>query len=900
VARRDRRTCLIIGLCCLLIYNANGRTIGAGDTFPARYLPFAIWGSHTVLLDPIATIAAQGRDRTPYRGMPPAGRAYWMVATPGGHVMSLYSVVLPVLISPLYLPAIVYLQVQGWTDARVDHIARVMEKLSASIIAAVSACLMYVLLRRRAMPSIALLLTIAYAFGTTTWVIGSQALWQHGMGELLVIGTLLLLTAPCTVRNALTAGLLCGLIAGNRPADGILAAMLGAYGLWWAGWWSRRAALFAIAAALPVMLVLLYNLGVAGHVAGGYGLVGDVSFFQHDPIAGLGGLLFSPTRGLFVFSPFLLFLFAAWRYLPPPRDRADRAERALTFAVSAAIVVQILMYATTDWRAGTAYGPRFLTDLLPLLIWMLVPVVAALRGVSRAGFVAAVAIAIVIQGVGAFCYTGATDAVLFAASASGPGRSGSDQMRAAWNWRNAPFVASIEQGLAPAELPIVMRGSLDAIEADGVATSMITAGQEIEATGWALAGRATPARVAIMMDGLPVGGSRSFHDRADVRETLPHASAAGWRVPLSTAGLAPGDHQVAVYAWASDKGSGYYLSQRTLTVRKKDEDLDESARKAAAQIRAHQQAPGYWLTAYTSATRFEQSKPEMNTFLTALLIDLLDPLAARADFGDALQRARQHLTAQIEADGLVRYHGRPDAPTIGTLGCAITPDADDTALVWRIAPDRDSQSQRLPAALATLAEYRTSDGLYRTWLAPREKYQCIDPGKDPNPTDIAIQMHTLQLLARLQLPAARALCRTLRQTIDQDRIWVYYRLAPLIPILRLNDLARAGCPLELPESRIRTSVPGQEIWITLVELLGRAQSRGGAAADAKRIDTILRQLAAGDFALLRKNPPLLYHNDLTATTSRYYWSEDVGYALWLRLAYAHAQLGDTSRDGQNR
>jgi len=28
---------------------------------------------------------------------------------------------------------------------------------------------------------------------------------------------------------------------------------------------------------------------------------------------------------------------------------------------------------------------------------------------------------------------------------------------------------------------------------------------------------------------------------------------------------------------------------------------------------------------------------------------------------------------------------------------------------------------------------------------------------------------------------------------------------------------------------------------------------------------------------------LLYHNDLTGTVKRFYWSEDFGYALWLRL-----------------
>jgi hypothetical protein len=46
-------------------------------------------------------------------------------------------------------------------------------------------------------------------------------------------------------------------------------------------------------------------------------------------------------------------------------------------------------------------------------------------------------------------------------------------------------------------------------------------------------------------------------------------------------------------------------------------------------------------------------------------------------------------------------------------------------------------------------------------------------------------------------------------------------------------------------------------------------------------------VAADDFVVIRRSPPLLYHNDLTATVPRYYWSEDVGYALWLRLAAAN-------------
>src|ERR1700704_6098298 len=114
--RHELRASLLIGLCCLMVYNANGRAISPGCPSPARSLPFSIWRHHSILLDPIAPITAQGRD----------GTAFWMVHISGGHVISLYPVVLPVLIAPLYLPAVGYLHLRGWTDGRLDHLARVM------------------------------------------------------------------------------------------------------------------------------------------------------------------------------------------------------------------------------------------------------------------------------------------------------------------------------------------------------------------------------------------------------------------------------------------------------------------------------------------------------------------------------------------------------------------------------------------------------------------------------------------------------------------------------------------------------------------------------------------------------------------------------------------------------
>src|SRR5205807_1396578 len=98
--------------------------------------------------------------------------------------------------------------------------------------AATSVMLLYLLLRRRSDPGTAALLALVFAFGTTTWVISSQALWTHGLGELSIVATLLLLTGPCTPSRAVAAGFFCALAACNRQPDAILAAGLGLYGLW--------------------------------------------------------------------------------------------------------------------------------------------------------------------------------------------------------------------------------------------------------------------------------------------------------------------------------------------------------------------------------------------------------------------------------------------------------------------------------------------------------------------------------------------------------------------------------------------------------------------------------------------------------------------------------------------
>ena len=796
------------------------------------------------------------------------GTAYWLVSGKDGHAISIYPVVIPVLLMPVYAPAILYLNLYGWDTWRLDWIARIMEKLSASLIAATSVAILYLALRRRAGTRPALLLTLAYAFGTTTWMISSQALWQHTMSELLLAGALLTMTGPPTWRAAIVAGLLCGLIGCNRPPDSFLAAALMVGGFWWAG---RRVLLLTASAALPAALVLAYNFSVAGHHAGGYGLVGDATFFKRSAVEGLAGLLFSPTRGLFVFSPFLLFLpIFAKRLVRQPRDRA------LTIALVIGMCLEIALYSKTDWRQGMVFGPRWLTSMLPALIWMLAPIYLDLRRTGKMLFLGLSVAAVAIEAVGAFWYEGQREAAIFAVY-------GENAMKAAWRLENAPFLAELRHARSVMDLSTRVQGHLDIAVADEGVDLGAASGHAMIVEGWTLTNGSQPFEVIVMLDGELLAGTSDFFTRPDVSKTLGSTSAAGWRFTIPPRTLAKGEHVFAILARRWHRGSAFYMGERHFRI---SDETTPYARQAAIAIARAQQDSGYWTTSFTNGPVFEDPLPELNTFVNAVMVDVLDPVAEQAGLSNQVGRARQFLTSQIEEGGLVRYHGVPGIAK--GLGCTITPDADDTALVWRIAPGSDRDS--LQSALHTIGEYRTEEGLYRTWLSPQNLYRCIDPGKDPNPPDVAIQMHIYMFLAKQDRAAADKLCTALRRTVTDDSIWVYYAKTSLVPILRMADLESSGCPIQLPASRLGNAVPGQDIWLAVATRLHAIQSGYRPATTKAEVSDLLEILSRDNFELVHRSPPLLYHNDLTASVSRYYWSEELGYALWLRLYFASARV----------
>lgn len=364
---------------------------------------------------------------------------------------------------------------------------------------------------------------------------------------------------------------------------------------------------------------------------------------------------------------------------------------------------------------------------------------------------------------------------------------------------------------------------------------------------------------------------------------LPLPAAVTGRFTLPVSALAAG--RLGRFTWGvvlTEPGGSRPVAQAstTFTVKRSEaEALAAAAGRAAERIRSHQAAAGFWPTAVTPCRDPGNPTSEVNVFVPALMVDLLEPVAKETGLGDAIERSRAWLAAQIEETGLVRYHGNTGPVT--DPGCELPPDADDTALAWRLAPRREGALRE--AARAEIEKYRTGDGLYRVWLAPEDRYRCFYrySGREPNPTDIAIQMHVHLFLASHDPEAARRLCDALQPRMADPRVWVYYEAAPFVPLLREAEMARAGCPLRVPGARLRDQPKDQEPYLELAAHRGRLARREGGLSRAAVREVLLR-LAADDFAAVERTPPLLYHNDLTATPPHFHWSADVGYALWLR------------------
>lgn len=288
-------------------------------------------------------------------------------------------------------------------------------KFAAAFITALAVVMFFFCARELADTRTSALVTLAFAFGTSVWSTASQALWQHTPSLLFqLIGIWFVLRGRRYGALAVAPGALFFSAATVARTNNALAALLftlyvlieyrAAFGRW------------ILWALPPALLAMTYNTLYNGSpFVFGYqeGFTQTMTWLRVD---GILGLFLSPSRGLFIYSPFLvLALYGAWLVLQQPKvavfktclvhENLTGLAWRFNFCVTVIFVVSAYILSMFQhWDGGWGYGPRLLVDALPYLAFLLIPALPRVRGIARGMFVSALGYAIILQMFGLWDY----------------------------------------------------------------------------------------------------------------------------------------------------------------------------------------------------------------------------------------------------------------------------------------------------------------------------------------------------------------------------------------------------------------------------------------------------------------------------------------------------------------
>lgn len=304
----------------------------------------------------------------------------------------------------------------------------IVEVLVASVFVAGTAGVLYAIAREALAPGGAAALALLFAFGTSAWSVGSRALWQHTPSMFLnALALLCLVRLERSRWAAPLAGFSMALACYVRPTNALLAGVFGLY-LSLKHW---RFALEAIAGALPVAAAFsCAYLSMYGSPLAPYFRPGSMLRWHPEVVTAFAANLISPGRGLFVFLPFLLFLVwpAVWRTKLPAG--LERLRPWLAVAVLLQMAVVALHHG---WWGGFSYGPRYLSDVLPLLMFLWMPVLLLRRGIVSNGILAVLVLAAVF-----IHLRGATSIAVHDWNRTPV--SVNDNRARIWDWNDPPFL----------------------------------------------------------------------------------------------------------------------------------------------------------------------------------------------------------------------------------------------------------------------------------------------------------------------------------------------------------------------------------------------------------------------------------------------------------------------------
>jgi hypothetical protein len=190
-----------------------------------------------------------------------------------------------------------------------------------------------------------------------------------------------------------------------------------------------RFLLFAVPVAVPFFA---YNL-IVGHAV--FPLYYTTGPPFTSPLAGLARDFFSPSRGLFIFTPIFLFSLAgmvlAWR-------------TKWCFPLAPYLMATLLLHSllVALWWPGHCFGPRYLTDMTHLFVFFLIPALLYWRKMQGRPRAVAAALFLLLAGWSVFVHArGATSPAVIQWSATPV--SVDDAPSRVWDWSDPQFLRGL-------------------------------------------------------------------------------------------------------------------------------------------------------------------------------------------------------------------------------------------------------------------------------------------------------------------------------------------------------------------------------------------------------------------------------------------------------------------------
>ena len=361
----DYIICTLIFLVSGLVYLSNKVTISSGDSVPSTLLALNLLENHTIHLDTF---------RNSYFFK--IGIGYAFRESANGHLTSGYPIGTAILTFPTYLLSFLYLKLAqisiDMTDISFEPLRLLLEKIAATFITSLSAAVFYLASRLNFRRRIALLTTLIYAFATNVWITGSQGLWQHGSSNLAILIVLLCflkanrVSARKKIILLVIAGIFAGLLPGIRPTSALFLIAAFVYAVFT----YKRQSLFFLLGLSSMMISICWNLYYFSNFTGGYsGIFSSYILTLQNFLTTSLGVLGSPSRGLLIYCPIVLFACPGIYLIYQQRSNRDAQ---LIGCMTFASITLLLSYCfVVFWWAGDCYGPRFMTDIMPIACYLI-------------------------------------------------------------------------------------------------------------------------------------------------------------------------------------------------------------------------------------------------------------------------------------------------------------------------------------------------------------------------------------------------------------------------------------------------------------------------------------------------------------------------------------------------